>query len=256
MKRVIALFLTFGVVSVNCSPAFAIVIRHDVPDAKYIELAAEVPSPVILMTNESGSADGMGVWVAPDWILTAAHVAEMIAVGDYIGPKQEHQVAEVVVHADWPDAPVDVALVRVSRAAEGVKPIEICAMTELEDRITVFIGAGDSGDGTTGPIHADGKMRAARNRISSASEQFISFVFDAPDSEAALELEGISGPGDSGGPAYLSTMAGFCMLAVSSGQNMDATGGLEGRYGVVEYYSRVDVLRDWIKAITAPSNDR
>ena len=196
----------------------------------------------------------MGTWVAPDWILTAAHVAEMISVGDNVGPEREHRVAEVVIHADWPDMPVDVALIRVSRAAMDVNPVDVCPTTIPDDATAIFVGAGDSGDGKTGPVHADGKMRAAQNVISSVGELFVTFVFDAPDSEAAEELEGISGPGDSGGPAYLRMNTGFCVVAVSSGQDAQPTGGLNGRYGVVEFYSRVDVLRDWIMEVTAGPN--
>ena len=255
MKQLLVISFSIHILSLVCSPALAIVTRDDVADSEYVDLASTVPAPIILLSNEFGSADGMGVWITPDWILTAAHVGEAIAVGDQVGAMQEHQVAEVVVHPEWPDVPVDVALVRVSRLAGGVTPVEICVAANPEGRTATFVGAGDSGTGKTGPILVDGKMRAARNVIYSANEHFVTFVFDAPDSDGAVELEGISGPGDSGGPAYLSTEDGFCVLAVSSGQDTDPTGGREGLYGVVEYYSRVDMLRDWIGEITTRSKD-
>ena len=253
MKRVVAFLLSALVSPWFISPAFGIVIRHDVADARYLELAAEVPRPVILLTNRLGSADGMGVWIAPNWILTAAHVAEMIAPGDTVGTTDKHQVAEVVLYPDWQRVPVDVALLRVSQMPENVRPVDVCPVTNPEGETVTFAGAGDTGNGETGPAFADGKMRAARNVINSANEHFVTFVFDAPDSEDTVPLEGISGPGDSGGPAYLSTDAGFCVLAVSSGQDAKPAGGLNGRYGVVEFYSRVDVLRDWIDKTIGPS---
>ena len=67
----------------------------------------------------------------------------------------------------------------------------------------VFVGAGDIGTGESGPAGADGQMRMARNTVAVADERFLLFKFDAPDSPSALDLEGISGPGDSGGPAYV-----------------------------------------------------
>lgn len=255
MKRfVVVRGLLVCVFALIVTPVSAIVTRHDVPDPKYLELATEVPSPVTLLTNKLGSADGMGTWIAPDWLLTAAHVGEQIAVGDSIGPAQQYQVLEVVLHDDWPNAPIDVALIKTSGAGGDINTVDLCPADELGGRTAVFAGAGDSGDGKTGPVRADGKMRAARNVISSVAEHFVTFVFDGPGSAAETELEGISGPGDSGGPAYLATESGYCIFAVSSGQDTEATGGLEGRYGVVEYYSRVDVLRDWIRSVTASSN--
>ncbi|MDJ0749552.1 MAG: trypsin-like serine protease [Woeseiaceae bacterium] len=252
MNRAIASALAISIFSLSWSAGYAIVTRHDIPDSRYLELADTVPAPIVLLTNDVGSADGMGTWIAPDWILTAAHVGEMIAVGDAVGAMQEYQVAQVIVHPAWPDTPVDVALIRISQNAEGVRAVEVCEVTDLDDEVVTFVGAGDSGTGKTGPTNADGKMRAARNAIVFADEYFVTFDFDAPRSGGAMELEGISGPGDSGGPAYLPTETGFCVLGVSSGQDSEASGGLEGRYGVVEYYSRVDVLWDWIKTVISP----
>ncbi len=170
MKRVAGLSFALFALSLTLTPAFAIVIRHDVPDSKYLEFATNVPSPVILFTNRLGSADGMGSWITPDWILTAAHVGEMIKVGDSIGIERELKVEAVTVHADWPDMPVDVALIKVSRATGDAKPVDVCPVTALEGETVVFVGAGDFGDGKTGPVSADGKMRAARNVISSVGE--------------------------------------------------------------------------------------
>ena len=255
MRRAFLLGFSLYLFALNATPAFAIVVRHDVPDSRYLELAGNVPSPVTLLTNDAGSADGTGVWVASDWILTAAHVGEQIAVGDSIGPGLQYQVVEVVVHPDWPNTPIDVALVRVSGVVGDVVPTDVCAIDNLEGKAAIFVGAGDTGDGKTGPVRADGKLRAAQNTIEMVAEHFVSFVFDAPDSEVTMELEGISGPGDSGGPAYLRVNDGYCVLAISSGQDTEPAGGLEGRYGVVEYYSRVDVLRDWIRSFVTQSSE-
>lgn len=250
MQKLVGRLFSIFAFSLVCPPVSAVVIRHDVADAKYLELATNVPAPVILLRNEMGSADGMGTWIAPNWVLTAAHVAESFTVGDKIGGKQQYRVEEIVMHPDWQNAPIDVALVKVAQKAEDGRLIAVCAAEDAQGQTVTIVGAGDTGDGRVGPVHGDGKMRAARNIISSVGEHFVAFVFDPPGSPSALDMEGVSGPGDSGGPAYLSTDEGFCVLAVSSGQDTDSTGGLEGRYGVVEYYSRVDVLGDWIREVT------
>ncbi|WP_226770090.1 trypsin-like serine protease [Shewanella xiamenensis] len=63
----------------------------------------------------------------------------------------------------------------------------------------------------------------------------------------ALPLEGISGPGDSGGPAYLVSTDSVCLIGVSTWQNAESTNWEEGKYGVIEHYSRISYFRDWIE---------
>lgn len=67
----------------------------------------------------------------------------------------------------------------------------------------VIVGKGDTGTGLSGPLSADGILRAATNRVDDIFDGQIVFDFDAPDSEDVTDLEGVSGPGDSGGPAFL-----------------------------------------------------
>ena len=85
------------------------------------------------------------------------------------------------------------------------------------------------------------------NRITDVTEQWLKFRFDPPGSQDVLDLEGISGDGDSGGPALV--MTGFnqcCLAGISSWQ---ADHGQEGRYGVVEHYVRISRYLDWISSI-------
>ncbi|HBZ39023.1 MAG TPA: serine protease, partial [Balneola sp.] len=67
------------------------------------------------------------------------------------------------------------------------------------------------------------------------------------DSEDALPLEGISGPGDSGGPALWFDGDQAYILGVSSHQNGRGMGKPEGVYDVYEFYTRVSEFTDWIE---------
>jgi hypothetical protein len=53
----------------------------------------------------------------------------------------------------------------------------------------------------------DRRLRAATNRVEKADGPFLQFRFDAPEDPNVTDLEGISGPGDSGGPAYIERAA-------------------------------------------------
>jgi len=76
-------------------------------------------------------------------------------------------------------------------------------------------------------------------------DNWITFKFDAPPE--STDLEGISGPGDSGGPALLEVDGKAYVIGVSSA-NDDA--GAEGpcRYNSTEYYARVSPTVEWIRA--------
>ena len=100
----------------------------------------------------------------------------------------------------------DIALIRLARPVVAVAPVALYRERDEQGRRVVFVGQGFSGTGETGAQRGPSIRRAAENRVETATEQWLRFVFDAPP--AGLELEGISGPGDSGGPAFIDTAAG------------------------------------------------
>jgi hypothetical protein len=89
-------------------------------------------------------------------------------------------------------------------------------------------------------------IRAATNRIDATEEQWILFKFDHPASENTTELEGVSGPGDSGGPAFVDVAGERYIIGVSSHQ---LGNGKQGVYGVTEYYARISFYKHWIEEI-------
>jgi secreted trypsin-like serine protease len=74
----------------------------------------------------------------------------------------------------------------------------------------------------------------------------LQFRFDAPGDAGTTALEGISGEGDSGGPAYFERDRVVYVVGVSSGQDPRPADGHVGHYGVLEYYPRVSAYADWI----------
>ena len=59
------------------------------------------------------------------------------------------------------------------------------------------------GTGLTGPTDGDGRLRAATNVIDNVDGNYFLFSFSPPEDPSATDLEGIGGPGDSGGPAFI-----------------------------------------------------
>jgi len=86
----------------------------------------------------------------------------------------------------------------------------------------------------------------------------LAFDFDKPDTPNVLPLEGINGPGDSGGPMFLSTSDGVKIAGVSSYSSC-ATEELDKQvekgeramqlYDTIEHYTRVSNHVDWLNSI-------
>lgn len=210
--------------------ANAIVRRHDRNDATYVARAKGLDAVVNMNLPR-----GAGTLIAPEWVLTAKHVTELIKLPHDVTAGGER----VAIKRMIPHPKIDLALVQLATPAKA-RPAALYTARDEEGKEIVVAGPGFSGDGLTGPVDRDGVLRAATNRIDRALENWLRFRFDAPPE--GTELEGISGPGDSGGPAFLDGK----LAGVSSGQDDRAT-GKEGVYGVDEYYVRVSSYLDWIR---------
>lgn len=223
------------------SVSAAIIIRHDRQDSEYLELGQRFPSLCHL-----NLPDGQGTLIAPQWILTAAHVARDLKWGHKItvGDK-EYEVRRIVIHPQWRTSRHDIALVKLHKPITHVKPVHLYQKQNEKGKVITIAGKGDFGNGLTGPTTNDGLVRGARNKVDEVNNAWIIFKFDEPDE--ALDLEGISGPGDSGGPAYIEEGGEWYVAGVSAIQSFAKLGLREGRYGVLEYYTRVSMYVDWIE---------
>lgn len=227
----------------------AIIHRHDRPDSVFIALGRAFPALAHLnLPTPKGASDGEGTLIAPRWVLTAAHVARDIRTGHVVtihGARAS--VDSIVIHPDWTDGgPHDLALLRLGTPITATAPAVLYRDSAEVDQLIVIVGYGDYGTGETGPVGNDHVVRGATNRIDAANAAWLTFRFDAPGDPRATELEGVSGPGDSGGPAFMGEGSAARLVGVSSG----ATGGRRGRYGVVEFYVRVSRYIGWIESIT------
>lgn len=241
----IFLFLLFVTYSAN-----AIIIRHDASDSDYKELAKSDNSTVTFYGIYKGEeiVAGTGSIIAERWVVTAAHVANYLYISGKVRFKDSfHTIEKVIRHPLWKDQqfPNDIALVKLASTIENSTIAKLNNLSSEAGKIATFVGRGDHGNGVTGVVGADKKLRAANNVVTAAQEQWLQFVFDR--GEDALSLEGISGPGDSGGPAYIILPDSVCIIGVSSWQNAESTGWQEGKYGVIENYSRISYFRDWIE---------
>jgi hypothetical protein len=243
-RRMLARGLAILSIATLALPAGAIVIRHDRDDARYLELGSRYTAAVKVLP------DGAGVLIAPDWVLTAGHVVRGVSRRSprIVINGREHEVARAFVHPDWLEmGPHDVGLFQLRQQVTDVTPVVLHAAGDEVGQVVTFVGTGDTGTGRTGPHAADGKKRGATNTVDAVDDDWIYFTFDEGDD--ATDLEGVSGPGDSGGPALVNVDGQLRTIGVSVFS--DGKGRGPGRYGVGEVYARVSTHRDWIESVIA-----
>ena len=221
----------------------AITIRHDREDSRYLELGKQFTAICAL-----GRA-GDGTLIAPNWILTAAHVANGLQNRGLLKANcgnAEYEIEQVFIHPEWVEMGAhDIALLKLKKAVVGIKPIAIYPNSNELAQIATIVGHGDTRMGNGGAWISDGKLRAATSKIDRADKQWIYLTFDEPPK--ATDLEGAPGRGDSGGPAILFVknkpyLAGISSLG-TDGKNGPAT------YGAEDSFVRVSAHKTWISNV-------
>lgn len=246
-------------------PAAAIVIRHDRADADYVVEAGQFPQFFHLQQRRQRKVC-LATLISPHWAITAGHCTEDTPLRERVEAGgawvvqvagEQHEVVDLVLHPDYRNgdalAGVDLALLQLRQPVQDIVPLQLHREGNELHRVASLIGWGFTGTGASARRFNDGKLRLAHNTVAEAG-QWLVFRFDdprLPDNDA-LELEGIPGLGDSGGPAFFDNGQGPVLLGIAVGEvagNPDR--GAEGRYGAIEVYERISLHLDWIEGVLA-----
>lgn len=253
-RTIAALLAAFVIALPSSAPdASAILIRHDRADDDYRANPADYPFLAYV-----GVAHG--TLIAPDWILTSAHVADgvspvsgFITIGD-----RKREVRRIVYHPTWKgDLPegfaeptwIDLALIQLVKPVKDIKPVRLYDRgDELGCEVT-FVGRGKTGDGRGGALREDRQLRFATNVVSKLQSHWLHFSYDEPPN--GTSLEGIGGPGDSGGPALIRDNHEQYVIGVCFRNDGQGNPEREFKYGTSDIYVRVSSNIDWIRGIIA-----
>lgn len=244
------------------TPSQAIIIRHDMADSRYLVDELDFPQLFYLHTRYNNKVC-MATLIGEQWAITAGHCSVETPLGEVVNAGQvypvsllgqDYSVTQLVLHPGFQNPQqsraVDLALIKLDRPVSGVRPLALYRDADELDRILSIIGWGFTGIGTHGRSSNDGKLRRAQNRVEKAG-QWLEFLFDDPrtGNNRALQLEGVPGLGDSGGPAVLETSAGLILLGVALGEIDNPDFPEQGLYGAVSLYERVSTHYEWIQQV-------
>ena len=247
MIGLVVLFLSI----VTWHPAQAIIYRHDIDAEAFLIDRAEFPAVFEILPGDGGAT-----LIAPQWAVTAAHVTQLIqrdgshtvTIDD-----EEYNIIEVATHPKWGGIHFnDIALLKLDRPVNNILPLP---MYEREDELgqqVLILGSGDHATGLEGARNAarDGQFRGVTNIVERIELGSLWVQFDAPGSANETNLEGVAGPGDSGGPALIEVDGSYYLVGVASfGIEMGDPPPEPGTYGSFDTYTSISRHRDWIDAV-------
>lgn len=275
------LLLCWLMVGWTAFSAHGVVIRHDRLDSDALAAGSSFES--VGMVGVMGYWWGSGTMIHPEWMLTAGH-----CMYDSAGNLQKEiwvnvagksiQADRWIVHEQYDNATDpsgwDIALIHLTSPAVWAPTSSLYTGTLTHGTEVAFAGYGGYGNGETGYVGYDDKLRAAWNvvdgfggddvpvvvnglsgNLSEYPSNLFCIDFDEPGQGnglfggAALDFEGNTAPGDSGGGWFVEEDGEYYLTGVTSGGFISNAG-----YGDLSYNVSTAFFNDWImETIPEPS---
>jgi hypothetical protein len=235
-------------------------IRDDVPDGNYTDLGANSAYAAV-GTFVGGLYTGCGVLIAPDWVLTAAHLLELTSSssGTFTIGGTAYTSDAVYTDPAWNNNALDgndFGLVHLNTSISSVDPARLFTGSSPLGQVGTWVGYGYTGTGLTGWHTLDNQKRAFENVLDGTFQNplLLGSDFDSPETSAynlwgdatPLPLEGCVAPGDSGGGLFLTVGSQTYLAGVISFESRKGGGLANSSYGDLSGAGLITTATPWI----------
>ena len=267
----VSLAVTFFAAFSASTHAFGLNTRPDRHESRYSDYGKQFPAVCLItweksrVVRDGKGLAGSGTLVAPDWVLTAAHVVdEAAATGGRVTAmfdEQEIEVERIVIHPDYPPWPndqravgwPDIALLKLRRPVATLESTLLYRGNDEAGRTATIVGFGPLGTFATGAPQREEVLaqpvvrRAGTNLIDKIWLEDrcltqVSPLTDATDLEA-----GILG-GDSGGALLIREEREWFVAGVNKASIGGGAESVHPSYGDNDVFLRVSSYSTWIDA--------
>lgn len=239
-------------------------IRDDQPDSGYVSLGADAAYASVGLLVVNGAITGSGTLIAPDWVLTAAHLLDAATSGTFTINGTAYTASSFFKNPGWDGNAsdgADLGLVHLSSSVLNTPPAFLYTGSAEFGQVGTYVGYGYTGTGLTGWKTLDNQKRAFQNVIDGiphGSPVLFASDFDNPNAASdnffgdatPLLLEGCVAPGDSGGGVFITENSQTYLAGVVSYVGAP-DGNANSDYGDVSGWGRVSAFAPWI-ASTVP----
>jgi|APCry1669188879_1035177.scaffolds.fasta_scaffold54783_1 secreted trypsin-like serine protease len=243
----------FSLLFTSILSSFGGTIDPDTPDSKYIEYGENFNSVVKLCCFDGkGLSCGSAVVIAPEWIVTAAHVVENCNSWTVTIGEEKYGIKKMIMHPSYKPEIFnsnDIAVGKLTKKIDLQHYPNLYTESDEVGKMCSISGWGFTGTFNTGVQKNDNKRRAGYNTVDKIQNNVLVCSPSRRDGKIT-ELEYLICSGDSGGGLFIENKLAGVHSSVAG-----YDGSSNSSYGDEARHTRVSIYANWINDTIAENTN-